>query len=477
MNYRYVAYVFIVMTIALFFSLHHIAINDVMEWDEARNGVNAWEMYHRGDYVNLYYAGEPDTWNAKPPLFIWLVVLGYHSFGFNEIALRLPSVISTLIFFYFLFQLIKRRSGDTTAFVTCLILLGCNAIVTRHIGISGDFDALLICLLTVATYYFVRFVDEGHRTSIYLAAIFTGLAFYTKGTASLLYAPGWLLYVLVRKKTRTFFRDRDTWMSVVLSLLIAASWIIIVAVYGVKTQDSFYGSKSSVETMLVHDTYRRLTADNFGQQPDHGFVFSALDAKMNIWNYLFYLITFFGILLLAKTKQFRSFFHEEKNNLILLSWCIILPIAIILTLATNKHYWYLAPIFPFVAIITASGIIYVSKKWRPAAFIFGACTIFTLFWHFLDLDRNPTSLRHILGKESPYFNVADKVILTHRPKQDIFLYLTWSNEQLVYVNSENEVSNYKGQVTILRKDELNDELKKDLDNIHYFSDYCIARIK
>ena len=45
-----------------------IGMHDVDEWDEARNGTNACEMYHNGDYVNYYYGGQPDTWNAKPPL-------------------------------------------------------------------------------------------------------------------------------------------------------------------------------------------------------------------------------------------------------------------------------------------------------------------------------------------------------------------------------------------------------------------------
>jgi 4-amino-4-deoxy-L-arabinose transferase-like glycosyltransferase len=477
MNKAAFLYVFVIMAIALFFSTYHLTLNDVMEWDEARNAINAWEMYHRGDYINLYYDGQPDTWNAKPPLFIWLVVLGYKIFGFNEIALRLPSVISTLFFFYFFFQLIKRRAGGTTAFLSCLILLGCNSIVTRHIGISGDFDALLICLLTIATYHFICFVDEGHQRSVYLTALFCGLAFYTKGTAALLYAPGWLLYVFARKKAAAFFKNRNTWLSISLFLLIAASWIIIVMLYGAKTEDSFYGSNNSIETMLVHDTYRRLTADNFGQHGDYAFVFSSLDAKMNMWNYLFYVITFFGLIILIRNKQLISFFRKEQNSLQLFSWCIILPVAVVLTFATNKHYWYLAPVFPYVAIITASGMIRITQKWKPAIFIFGAFTLFALFWHFSDLHNNSTSLRHILGKESSYLKGNEKVIVTHRPNQDVFLYLTWANKELVYIDIENDITNYKGQFTILRKDKLTDEMKSNLEDIQYFTDYCIARIK
>jgi 4-amino-4-deoxy-L-arabinose transferase-like glycosyltransferase len=477
MNKTSVAYVFVVMAITLFFSTHHLMINDVMEWDEARNAVNAYEMYHRADFINLYYAGEPDTWNAKPPLFIWLVVMGYKVFGFNELALRLPSVLSSLVFFYFYFKLIKLKSNDITAFISCLILLGCNAIITRHIGTSGDFDALLICLLTGATYYFIRFIDFGERSSIYLAAIFAGLAFYTKGTASLLYVPGWLLYLLIRRKAATFFKNRHAWFSISIFLLIIASWVILVMVYGVKNEQSFYGSKNSLETMFVHDTFRRLTAHDFGQQPDYTFVFSALDAKMNMWNYLFYAISVAGLVILVRNKKFRSFFKEEKNGLLLLSWCIILPVAVILTLATNKHYWYLAPIFPYVAIITATAIVYISAKWKPAVFVFGAFTLFTLCWHFRDLNSNSTSLHRILGKESKYFKGTQQVILTHRPQQDIFLYLTWSGKQQVYVDDIYEVPAYKGQLTILETNKVSPCLMDNLEDVQYFSDYCIAKIK
>ncbi len=63
-----------VLAVASFLLFSVIGKNSISEWDESRNGMNAYEMYHNGDYINLYYAGELDTWNAKPPLVIWLTV-------------------------------------------------------------------------------------------------------------------------------------------------------------------------------------------------------------------------------------------------------------------------------------------------------------------------------------------------------------------------------------------------------------------
>ena len=90
--------IFILFVVALF-SFIKLGANDLSDWDESRNGINAFEMMHNGDYFNFYFADKPDTWNNKPPLFIWLVILSYKIFGLNALGLRFPSAIATIIFF------------------------------------------------------------------------------------------------------------------------------------------------------------------------------------------------------------------------------------------------------------------------------------------------------------------------------------------------------------------------------------------
>jgi 4-amino-4-deoxy-L-arabinose transferase-like glycosyltransferase len=174
----------LVILIATFFSFWKLGTGDLHEWDESEYGVNAYEMLHNRDYVNYYYAGKMDTWNAKPPLLIWMIVLCYKIFGYNAFALRFTSAVATIIFFIFSYKLIRLYKGDKTAFIACMILLSCKAIIGIHVGRTGDTDALLICFLTIGVYYFLLYHDFNKQNKIFLSAIFFGLAFYSKGTAA-----------------------------------------------------------------------------------------------------------------------------------------------------------------------------------------------------------------------------------------------------------------------------------------------------
>lgn len=192
--------VLFVLCVLLFWKIDTRGIN---EWDEARNGVNAVEMYKNGDWINLYYAGELDTWNAKPPLLIWLVVACYKVFGFNSFALRLPSVLATIGTFIYAWKLLSCDKNKQAALITCLVLLSCKAIVGGHVGLTGDFDAPLVFFLTASAYYFYRFIEFNDSPSIYMVAIFTGLAFYTKGSPSIVYLPSFLLFGALRRGNLT----------------------------------------------------------------------------------------------------------------------------------------------------------------------------------------------------------------------------------------------------------------------------------
>ncbi len=267
----------IIFVLAIFLLWWELGTHDVQEWDEARNGVNAWYMYYNHDYVNYYYGNELDTWNAKPPLMIWLITLSYHIFGFNEFALRFPSALSALIFFVVLYRLVRRYSNASAAFLTILILFGCRAIISFHVGRTGDFDSLLLLFLTCSVFYFCRHVFDGHKYAIYLLALFTGLAFYTKGTAGLLYIPGMFLFLLINRQLLSTLRQGRTYIGISIFVVIVSSWIGLVYSFGKSSEHSVYGTKNSIETMFIHDTYKRLASDEFSSNaPRDNFFFSTV---------------------------------------------------------------------------------------------------------------------------------------------------------------------------------------------------------
>ena len=107
----------------LFTNLGETGISDC---DEARHGINAYEMMQSGDYVVTTYRGEPDYWNLKPPLTDYCIMLGYRLFGYNALGLRFYSALSMMLTMIVLALWTRRRYGRIASLCTQLMLLGCG---------------------------------------------------------------------------------------------------------------------------------------------------------------------------------------------------------------------------------------------------------------------------------------------------------------------------------------------------------------
>ena len=66
------------------------------QWDESRQAVSAIEMSQSGNWVVATFGFEPDLWNTKPPLLVWLQAGLIRLIGPTEWAIRLPSAVAAL---------------------------------------------------------------------------------------------------------------------------------------------------------------------------------------------------------------------------------------------------------------------------------------------------------------------------------------------------------------------------------------------
>ena len=155
--------IWVVLALAVFLSFWKLGDHAVSEWDEARYGEIAYWMVKSGDYINYQYAGQPDNWNAKPPLAVWLIAASYQLFGFNEWALRLPSALATIAFFAFFFHFVRIYHSANFALIASIILMSCKGIIGHHVGRTGDTDALLIMSLMAFLYFAFRFLDFNEK--------------------------------------------------------------------------------------------------------------------------------------------------------------------------------------------------------------------------------------------------------------------------------------------------------------------------
>lgn len=478
-------YLPLILLLTAFISFSFLGGFDMDAWDEARNAVNAWEMYHNHDYFNFYFAGELDTWNAKPPLFIWLMVGCAHLFGFNELSMRLPSIISVLLFFIVFFRLVTIFEGKKIAFLSCLVLLSCKAILGVHVTLGADFDSLLLLLLTTAIYYFLRYTEFNENKAAYLMAVFLGLGFYTKGPAVFFIMPGMLIYLLLRGRFIPFIRNYRTWLAMVIFLLIAVSWLYLSAHYGASRHVGLegWGKSTSLETMLQHDIIERMSPGKFEGRPpetDRLFFFSTMDIRFNLWNYIFYFCIL--LLLIAFYKERRnpfSLFSGGNNRLELLGLCITITISIVLSVAANPHDWYMAPAFPFIALLIVKGTTYVSKRWSIFPGLCWLLFLVTFTRHVLFIADRPKQLRNTISTNSLIYRQADTLILPPYIRQDALLYMEWTGKKILPVqDTVSDWGRYHGKIIIIEKSSLDRKsVVRQLRPLKYVDKYCIARIR
>lgn len=449
--------------------------HDLMVWDEARNGTNAWYMYHNHDYVNYYYGNELDTWNAKPPLLIWLITICYHLFGFNEFALRLPSVIASLGFFIIFYQLVKKNASRQLAIYSSLILLGCRAVIGEHVGRNGDFDSLLLLFLTCTVYYFCEYLLHHKKQALYWVAVFLGLAFYSKGTAAILYLPGMFVFLLVTGRLLSVLKDYRLYLSLVIFIVIAGSWILLVSLYGATFDTSVYGSKNSIETMLLYDTVKRLTTNelNPNEVKDYFFFFHAIEVRMNMWHILLYIAMATGVYRLFN-KDWKWESTNRQQQFALLLACLIVPAVLLVNFGQHVYDWYFAPVWPLLAFIVAQWMVYVQQKWKPVLYLWILVIGFNLVKHFLYIDHHSIVMHEAFSANNTNLAGEDYVVVLQTPEQDVVLYLHWLGVGFYKTENDDELSQLQGKKALIFADKVE---KAKFTPLQYFGQYCLAEVK
>jgi 4-amino-4-deoxy-L-arabinose transferase-like glycosyltransferase len=172
----------IALAAALVF-LPGLGSRDLWNPDEARYVEVAREMRLQGSWAVPYLNGT--VYAEKPPLLFWLINLAALLFGgFNETAVRLPialaAVGATLLVHRLGERLFSRRAGwlAAAAFVSCVKIL--------WQGRFGQIDMLLVCLVALAVWYWVRGWTERRPVFYPLFFVAAGFATLAKGPVGLL---------------------------------------------------------------------------------------------------------------------------------------------------------------------------------------------------------------------------------------------------------------------------------------------------
>ena len=161
-----------------FLCFYKLDVKYVDPWDEARHGVNAYEMLKQGNLIESTYRYETDYYNLKPPLSMWSIMLSMLIFGKNVFSLRLASVLCYLILALAVVCFARKRYGKTAALFSLMLLAANTTPFIAHMVRAGDADSLYVLLFSLAMLCMLQ-IRENHQ-KLYWCGFFFALAFLTK---------------------------------------------------------------------------------------------------------------------------------------------------------------------------------------------------------------------------------------------------------------------------------------------------------
>jgi 4-amino-4-deoxy-L-arabinose transferase-like glycosyltransferase len=312
----------------------HLGDQVIRLWDESRLAMNAWEMHASGKFMLLQFGGEPDMWNTKPPLVIWMQTACISLFGFSEFSVRLPSALSALATCMALIFLADRRLGDfRTGAMAALILVSMSGFNGYHVARTADFDAPLILFLVLSFIAVFWYTEERKPGSAFMACIFTGLAVLAKGVAGLFFLPGILVYLLWSRQFVPLLKERGFWAG----CLLAAA--VIAALYGIRE----HLSPGYLQAVFENELGGRYFEVNEGHSGS--FFYYLKPIFSNYWMIFF-------------PAAFLPLLEKEKSGagrLAVFAWITSALFLLVISSARTKLAWYAAPVYPLMAILLALG--------------------------------------------------------------------------------------------------------------------------
>ena len=177
-----------------FLSFYKLDVKYVDPWDEARHGVNAYEMANGGSLIQSTYMRQADYYNLKPPLSMYGIMLGMAIFGNTVFALRFYAALSYVLLALCV-GLFAKRYGKLESLLAVAFLAVNTTAFQAHMIRSGDADSLYVLLFTLAMICMMKIRENGRYS--YACAFLFALAFLTKSFHAGLIAVIGGLYLLL----------------------------------------------------------------------------------------------------------------------------------------------------------------------------------------------------------------------------------------------------------------------------------------
>ena len=336
----------------------------------------------------------------KSPAALWVMDLSARLFGVNAWSILVPQALEGVATVGFTYLTVRRWFSPAAA-----LIAGATVALTPVAALMFRFDnpdALLVLLLTVATYATVRAIEAGKTKWLVVAATLVGFAFLTKMLQAFLVVPAFgLVYLVVAPVS---LRRRIAQLAIAAVTMVAASgwWVAIVQLTPAADRPYIGGSQNNSILNLIfgYNGFGRLTGNETGSVGGTGAAGSTwgptgLDRLFNasFGGQVSWLLPAALILLFAGLAFTLTRGRTDRTRAALLLWGgSLIVTALVFSLAAGIiHPYYTVALAPSIGALVGIGSVLFwherSRLW--ARLVLAAAVAVTSVWSAVLLERSP----------------------------------------------------------------------------------------
>ncbi|MCL1605151.1 glycosyltransferase family 39 protein [Phascolarctobacterium sp. ET69] len=454
----------------IFLTFYKLDVSSIKDWDEARHGVNAYELLKNDNWLITTYGYKNDYWNLKPPLSEWLIILGYKIFGFNTLGLRIYSALSHLITVIICFSFSKKYLGKLSAIFTLYAFVAWKTFYGSHYVRYGDADSFFIMLYVIATLSLCMI--EKNKKFLYLACFCCALSFLAKATHAGIFVV--CIFIVIFGSS---FIKKLTIKEILTCFIFAVTPIAIWAV-----SRYIADGPKFLEQMIFYDVIARST------KTIEGHVGGPLFYVRQFFNSKFAFVIFpflMSFIILCKKYDIK------KINLKPCIIAILIPF-ILFSIVKSKFPWYVWGTYPLMCILAGYGFsllynkVLMLPKIRTALLIIVICCISIFSFKNIKMiakvhtDNVPADHIQVLLSRNEKYNMKTVYFWDKKTKgnwpQSSFLAIELYGDMIGEHGGIDAFIKNKNSYLIINKEELSN-LKFEYDICNQTSNFVLIKQK
>jgi len=314
--------------------LYELGAAALFDPDEGRNSEKAREILALNDWVTPH-----ENFHVvldKPIFFYWMIALSYKLFGISEWAARLPSALAAFGCLALVFFFTRERWGRWTALWSTLILL--TSIEFFSLARIVIFDMSLTFFLTLAlcAFYEAAHTEEARRRRMICLAMYLAL-----GAATLIKG---LIGVVVPGMVIFFYLWFSKQWAILKRISLVPGALVFLAMVLPWYLQAEARNAGYLRYYLWDEHFGRFASSMFRRSGPWYYFFPVVFVGFLPWSFLLPIVA-------------RKFWKDrlDDKSLFLILW-VLLPF-IFFSISKSKLPHYILPIFPALAILTATALV------------------------------------------------------------------------------------------------------------------------